>query len=647
LNAAESPSNPPQYLGDTIRFKVLIRDFDGEDVCLPEAKEAKLSVRASTADQASIFEQTLPISFSGTLDGSFAIPNDATGSSYRFFVDGAQISGNTDLFLLDASENKYYGMVELDYKEYGKNTPITGTIVVRDELGRPVQNLQPRCRMMSADDKPLGDFLECPRPTDKNGQVKFSIPCSSSVSTGAYVATEFAAPDGKTHATQSPSISISLHDFILTGKVNWNQNIPAAKPFCLSFEVKSFEGQPITDAVVTLKLDQYTNKLKATPGGPFTATTDMQGNVEFRLVPDEACNSLHVNCRAEKEGKSAFIVGSLKVTPPDGLPHSSGNMEVTLQAPEKIETVEGKLSAVLGIRRATCDAGKPFTVFLTAENTKSLWRQVVRTTRDQEHVDIPLSPDFAPGFTLTAILFIGENIIEDRLGLDKNIKKKEVKIAVAPVHRQLQIRLQPKAGKSHPAATIALNAKVLDWKKHAVGNAELFAVVCDVGSRRTPDVNLMDPWRYFLQFPHAQYAADVYFEKPPTWYEEVFYLGPKYAWFYPWETASDLNTGSAFGHRGSGGRRRLIKTGGGESGLEPLRPPAFWGHSFITDKHGKVSFEFTIPAGPPTWRIFAAAFTADSRFGCNSLDLDALFAFGTDNKKATTVDEKKNESQPQ
>jgi hypothetical protein len=35
-----------------------------------------------------------------------------------------------------------------------------------------------------------------------------------------------------------------------------------------------------------------------------------------------------------------------------------------------------------------------------------------------------------------------------------------------------------------------------------------------------------------------------------------------------------------------------------------------------------VSFEFTVPAGPPTWCVFAAAATADSRFGSATLDLN-------------------------
>ncbi|MDY7077396.1 MAG: Ig-like domain-containing protein, partial [Chloroflexota bacterium] len=136
--------------GQTVYFKGILREDDDAHYSLPTG-DTKVQVTVWDAQGTKVFEDDLPLSDVGTLDGELALSEDATLGYYSIEAIYEEEYFSTGFQVAEYRKPEFQVTVETDRLEYVQGDELNVTAQATYYFGGPVANAEVRYSVLSAD----------------------------------------------------------------------------------------------------------------------------------------------------------------------------------------------------------------------------------------------------------------------------------------------------------------------------------------------------------------------------------------------------------------------------------------------------------------------------------------------------------------
>lgn len=560
--------------GETLRFKVLLRDFNGDGYRLPVG-ELRTRVRL---DNEVLHEATLAVSDHGTISGEVLIPPGATDGLVTVVLGAGSPHhlARVERVRLPPVRFEISGLDTGHHVRAGESLPLT--LRLRDRGGEPLAGIVVKCGLTA---HVAGEQIPCEAVADLTsdlaGEVCFTVPTAAGVEANYQAAITFVY-DGITyhagHDWRTRTFPFQLEatlrerDLRVGGVAQVELRLPIGAEVALQF---TRGGAPV-GAPLSAK-------------GRWPAWTQVAIGIDERHVGAEALTI----STAVLGGGTATRKLSLKV---EARLASDGVAQVDLRpVRNRVETGEA-LPFALGVS----DPGRDLLVLGGARDL--VLAQVERLDQSAKQSEVVVAGTWAPNLFLSATAYLpGAGFVTS--------ERREVE--VLPIDRLLTVTVTPSRSDLRPGELVDAVVQVVDWRGQPAANCSLsLGVVNDLLYQLAEDPT-PDLWRYFHSYRRPWGLVD----------GRISDLALPHAMFWR-SVISRWQGGGAFMAIGSGGSGAGMfgsRMGMGRTRAMMarvlLQPEAdgtiWWVADLRTDAQGKAMVRFPLPEHAGRFRCTARA----------------------------------------
>ncbi|HVP55764.1 MAG TPA: alpha-2-macroglobulin family protein [Candidatus Eisenbacteria bacterium] len=596
--------------GDTVHFKTIVRTETPSGYVIPKDRELRLELRDPRTYQP-IWQQTVTLSDLGTGHWDYPIPADANlGFYYLNMQSGERYVEGVRFSVQDYKKPEYAVKVTAQTLRVLQGQPIKATIDARYYFGEPVANARVKWVVHTSTYWPFGRYESDSDNSDDGYDGGESEPGEADTF-GTEQESEQSGlldADGKLQITIPTRVNPKKQDvtYRIEARVTDEGNreisghgfaLATYGSFYLTAEPNSYVYSKGGTAIIKVVAQDYDKKPVATAfraelsrwnwqkrTGEMISTTqgqtgsDGKGQVQF-TIPDAGEFRVRISAMSVQNRE---VEDTAYLWAPGISPLWAGTQQ------ERIQLVADKKSYAPGeIAHVLIVTGKePVSVLVTGEGNGLYSWQVVKSAGGSVTVDVPVEPEFAPNFYVTAA-FIRDNKFYSG---SKSLK-------VPPTQHELNVELKPSKPQYQPGQAGAYTVKATDSAGKPVAGADFSLGVVD----------------------EAIYAI-----QPET-------VGGILSAFYG-TVYSKVSTDSSLSYYFSGqaGKRALPLANVGPSrGLAQLKPErlvqpkirkafpdtAYWVADVRTDSSGQATVKFEYPDAITSWRATTRGVTQDTKVG--------------------------------
>jgi len=599
--------------GDTVHFKTIVRTETPTGYVIPQDRELRLELRDPRTYQP-VWQQTVTLSDMGTAHWDYPISADANlGFYYLNIQSGERYVEGVRFSVQDYKKPEYAVRVTAQTPRVLQGQPIKATIDARYYFGEPVANAKVKWVVHTSTYWPMGDY----EPDSDAGDEGYEVGGETSGDGDTYGGeqeTEKSGTldaDGKLQITIPTKVSAKKEDltYRIEARVTDEGNreisghgfaLATYGSFYVTAQPNSYIYSKGATAIINVTAQDYEKKPVATPfraelsrwnwqkrSGDVVSISqgqtgaDGKGHVQF-TIPDAGEFRVRVSAVSAENRE---VENTAYLWAPGISPLWAGTQQ------ERIQIVADKKSYAPGdTAHVLIVTGKePTSVLVTAEGNGLYSAKVVRSDGGSVTVDVPVQPEFAPNFYVSAA-YIRDNKFYSG---NKSLK-------VPPTQHLLKVDLQPSKPQYEPGQPGAYNIKATDSAGKPV-SAEF-------------SLGVVDEAIYAIEPETAGNIVNAFYS---TIYSKV-------------STDSSLT----YYFSGQAGKRAMqLAEGHGAarsaSALAQLKPErlvqprirkafpdtAFWVADVRTDANGQASVKFNYPDAITSWRATARGVTQDTKVG--------------------------------
>src|SRR5271165_6466523 len=461
--------------GDTVHFKAIVRTETPTGYVIPQDRELRLELRDPRTYQP-IWQENVTLSDMGTAHWDFPIPADANlGFYYLNMQSGERYVEGVRFSVQDYKKPEYAVKVTAQPPRVLQGQPIKATIDARYYFGEPVANAKVKWVVHTSTYWPFGRYESDSDSGDEGYETGDEGPDEADTYGGDQETEQSGTldADGKLQITIPTRVSSKKQDltYRIEARVTDEGNreisghgfaLATYGSFYLTAQPSSYVYTKGSTATINVSAQDYDKKPIATV---FRAEFSRWNPQERSAEPISTAQG---QTGADGKGQVQFTIpdaGEFRVRV---IAVSAENREVEdttyLWAPgvsplwagtkqERIQIVADKKSYAPGdTAHVLIVTGKgPTSVLITAEGNGLYSEQVVKSASGSVTVDVPIQPEFAPNFYVSAA-FIRDNKFYSG---SKSLK-------VPPTQHELKVELQPSKPQYQPGQPGAYTIKATD-----------------------------------------------------------------------------------------------------------------------------------------------------------------------------------------
>jgi uncharacterized protein YfaS (alpha-2-macroglobulin family) len=598
----------------TVHWKAILREHAGNALVVPKA--GRIHVTISDENDKAVFDQQMPLSAEGTVNGDFTLPKDASLGYYTVKVgDGPEENVSCGFHVEEYRKPEYRVQVSAGQKRVLQGAMMLVTIDSQYFFGEPVANANVKYRVYHEPHYWWGE------DGDSSDQDSSSDDASSQA---GYAGDEDSEQTGKLDAKGLLVIQVPTHvdgkgqthadqDYVVEAGVTdaANREITGRGRFLATYGTFRVNVEPISYAVhagdmakfkvtaldydekpvktrvhVQMVFRHYdSGKTQTIDGAAVDVTTDANGQATGELpvgTPQYSSAELLATAavvqpetREPTDASYLWIMGAGEI----GWDSSSQTTQIVADK----KTYAPGDTAHLSIVSETSD----FYALVVAQGYTMQMRQVMHSDGKTLSFDLPITVDSQPNITVD-VLFLKNNVLYQASKILK----------VPPAQQMLQVKITPVKDVFQPQQNASYDVTATDFAGKPVSADLSFGVVDEAIYSLYPDdsgdmVRRLYPQRYAES--QVDSSLDFYFSgeagvKSPMLAMRNARYRPQLAQVKP----------------GNEAKPRVRKA---------FPDTAFWAPDVHTDASGHAHVSLVFPDSLTTWRATVHAITADSKAG--------------------------------
>jgi alpha-2-macroglobulin len=575
--------------GDEVNFKGLLRHYQEPGYTVPAGKP--VAVKVWDHRDTLVFRGEYTTNNFGSYHGKLTLNDEAATGYYRIVssIDGQE--QESGFKVAEYRKPEYNVTVTPEKKRYVTGETLKAQVTAEYYFGAPVAGGEvsytiyrspywyyPEDEGYDAEYQgDSGDYgggyygemvEEGGARTDEQGKVAIAFSPKPPNSEDPYVEAEDYTYTIEATVTDPSQKSVTADSSVLVTQGEFSLSVETERYIAAPGEsavfnilARDYDDKPVAGVKVALTAEQETwqrdiSAYKRQAKG--AVVTDSQGKAVYHFTPPTP-GYFKVQAQAnDRKGNTVKGLGYIWVTAGDsydfGMPYPDLDI-----VPDKKNYAAGDKMVLL------LNTGKTGATALVAVEGPRLYSyQLVKLTGKSTRLEIPLLPEYAPNFFVSAVFV-----------KDKNFISAEKRIVVSVKERALQIALTPDKTKYHPGDKATYRLAVKDWQGKPV-QAELSLGVVD----------------------EAIYAI-----QPET-------TEPILQFFYP-PRENQVQTDYSFPQIYLDADKESV----GLAVRRKFRDTAYWNPAILTDAAGKAEVSFTLPDNLTTWRATVRGATLATAVG--------------------------------
>jgi uncharacterized protein YfaS (alpha-2-macroglobulin family) len=599
----------------TVHWKSILREHDGNALALP--KPGSVHVTISDENSKNVFEQQMPLSAAGTVNGDFTLPKDVALGYYTVNIgDDAESSISGGFHVEEYRKPEYRVQVTAQQKRVVQGATMPVTIDSRYFFGEPVANAKVKYRVYhethywwgededssSADDS--GDTDGSYEPSyngdeeaektgklDANGVLVIQVPTHTD-------------PHGRLHNDEDYTIEAGVTDAANREITGRGRFLATYSTFRVNVEPVSYavhagdaakfrvtaldyDDKPVSTRVhVQLIFRHYKDgNTLITQGPAMDVTTDATGHATGELAvgtPPYSSAEIQATAAAVQPGTPNPVDASYLWIMGAGEIGWDNSTQTTQIVADKKSYAPGDVAHL-----SVVSDSSGFYALVTAQGYTAQMKQVMYSAGRTVSFDLPITKDSQPNITVEALFL-----------KDGTLYQASKVLKVPPVQQQLQVQITPAKDVFQPQQNATYDVVTRDFAGKPVSADLSFGVVDEAIYSLYPDssgdmVHKLYPQRYAES--QVDSSLDFYFSgeagvKSPL-------LAMRNARYHP--QLAQVKPGNE-------AKPRVRKA---------FPDTAFWAANVHTDAGGHARVTFTYPDSLTTWRATVHAITPDSKAG--------------------------------
>ena len=585
--------------GHTVYYKGILRNDLGSAYRLLEQREVQVEIQDPEAN--AVYRKSLTLSATGTLHGEFTLPLTASLGYYSVVVHVGVTTVEGGFNVEEYKKPEYEVRVNPESRRVLQGEPIRATIEARYYFGEPVVGGRVTYvahisrywfPLYAEEEEPEqggeADYYAGEQVVEQTGQLneegKLSVAIPTSVSDRKWDLRYRI----EARVSDAANREISGRGFVIATYGSFLVNVEAEqyvyKPgdtARFKVEARDYDGNPIATGV---RVELFPWRWRQPEGAPlFSAESATQSTGDTYVdMPLREGGSFYAKVTARTpEGREVESRAYVWVTGASASWYEGARERVQI-VPDKKSYNPGEVAKVL-IVTATPDAN----ILVTTEGRTLYAYQLIRATGTSSVVEIPIRPEYAPGFYV-GVAFLRDNQLYTGI--------KEVK--VPPTAHQLNVEVESSKSQYQPGEPAVYTMTVRDSQGKPVPGAEL-------------SLGVVDEAIYAIR---PEGARDILSSFYGTRYNRV-----------------STNSSLSYYFYGEAGKRAMQLAVGKRkrTDLAQLKPEhlvepkvrkafpdtVFWAADLTTDSTGRAEVRFAFPDSLTTWRATARAVTRDTKVG--------------------------------
>jgi uncharacterized protein YfaS (alpha-2-macroglobulin family) len=598
----------------TVHWKAILREHDGNALALP--KPGSVHVTISDENSKNVFDQEMPLSAAGTVNGDFTLPKGVALGYYTVNVgDDAESTISGGFHVEEYRKPEYRVQVTAQQKRVLEGATMPVTIDSRYFFGEPVANAKVKYRVYSethywwgededsssADDSDAdgsyqpeynGDEdAEKTGKLDANGMLVIQVPTHTDQHDLSHTDQDYTIEAGVTDAANREITGrgrfLATYSTFRVNVEPVSYAVHAGDAAKFRVTALDYDNKPVSTRVhVQLVFRHYQDgKTLITQGPAVDVTTDATGHATGELpvgTPPYSSAELQATAAAVQPGTPnpadssyLWIMGAGEI----GWDNSTQTTQIVADRKSYAPGDVAHLSIV------SESAG--FYALVTAQGYTTQMKQVMYSAGRTVSFDLPITKDSQPNITVEALFL-----------KDGTLYQASTVLKVPPVQQQLQVQITPAKDIFQPQQNATYDVVTRDYAGKPVSADLSFGVVDEAIYSLYPDssgdmVHKLYPQRYAES--QVDSSLDFYFSgeagvKSPLLAMRNARYRPQLAQVKP----------------GNEAKPRVRKA---------FPDTAFWAPDVHTDASGHARVTFTYPDSLTTWRATVHAITPDSKAG--------------------------------
>jgi uncharacterized protein YfaS (alpha-2-macroglobulin family) len=596
--------------GDTVHFKTIIRSEAPSGYHLPQDREVRLELRDPQSYQP-IWNQTVKLNDIGTAHWDFAIPADAhLGFYYLSMQMGERYVEGASFSVQDYKKPEYSVKVTAQTPRVLQGQPIKATIDARYYFGEPVANAKvtwvvhtspyyaPGRYAYDQEDAGIGEGdeggegqydegsageqeQEHTGTLDADGKLQITVPTTVNTKNKQDLTYRIEArvTDAGNREISGRGYAIASYgSFYLTAQPDayvYTQGSTAK----INVTAQDYDKKPVTTAfhaeISRWNWQKRSGQVITTTQGQTDANG--KGQIEF-VVPDSGEFRVRVLASTPEHRE---VEDTVFLWVPGANTYLSGVTQERVQiVPDKKSYVPGDTAHVLIMTGK--DAAS---VLVSAEGNGLYSAQVVKSSGGSVTVDVPIKPEYAPNFYVSATFIRGNQLFQGNKSL-----------SVPPTQHELRVDLKPSKPQYQPGQAGEYTIKAADANGKPV-SAEF-------------SLGVVDEAIYAIQPETLQPILKAFYG---TIYSKV-----------------STDTSLSYYFTGEAGHRKMeLASVRPHTSMAQLKPEklvqpkirkafpdtAYWIADVMTGGNGQATVKFDYPDAITSWRATTRGVTQDTKVG--------------------------------
>jgi alpha-2-macroglobulin len=478
--------------GDTVHFKTIVRTETPGGYVMPQERELSLELRDPRTYEP-VWQQTVTLSDMGSAHWDYTIPAAANlGFYYLNMKSGERYVEGVRFSVQDYKKPEYSVRVTAQTLRVLQGQPLKATIDARYYFGEPVANAKVKWVVHTSTYWPFGRYESDEDSSDAGSDEGEAGQADSDIYGGEQESEQSGMldADGKLQITIPTKVNPKKQDLIyrIEARVTDEGNreisgrgfaLATYGSFYLTAQPNSYVYTKGSTAVISISAQDYGKKPVATAfraeltnwnwktrSGSVVSTTqgqtgaDGKGQAQF-TIPDAGEYRVRVTAMSA-EGRE--VEDTAYLWAPGESPLWAGTQQERVQmVGDKQSYAPGDTAHVLIVT-----GSQPTSVLVTSEGNGLYSEQVAKSSGGSITVDVPIQPEFAPNFYVTASFIRGNKFYSG----SKSLK-------VPPTQHEMKVELQPSKPQYQPGQAGAYTIKATDSAGKPVAGADFSLGVVD------------------------------------------------------------------------------------------------------------------------------------------------------------------------
>lgn len=593
--------------GHTVYFKGILRTQLGAEYRLPDRRQVEVEIR--DPESKPVYRKTLAVSPAGTIQGELVLPVTA-GLGYYFIqvhAGEAQVQGG---FHVEEYKKPEFEVKLLPTKKRVlQGEPIEATIEARYYFGEPVAGgkvtyVVHRSRFwfpLYAEEEEFGEeeegdyyyggeqILQETGQLDAEGRLAVKIPTSiSDRKWDMRYRIEARVTDQSNREISGFGYVLAIYGSFLVNIQPERYVYTTGDVARFNVEARDYDGNPVE---THLRVELFRWRWRESEGPALArveAQTDSQGKATVALPITEAGSFFARVMARTPEGRELEDRAYIWVT--GALPAWYETRRERLQiVPDKKSYRPGEVAKILIVTSAPGAH-----ILLTTEGRAILTRQVVVASAATVTVEVPIRPEYAPNFYVSAAFLRESQLYEG----SKSIK-------VPPLERQLTVELESSKSEYKPGEPAVISVTARDHTGKPVSADFSLGVVDEAIYAIRPEVG-----QDIIKFFYGQTYNRVHTSSSLSYYFQGE-AGKRAMQLAEGIGGGSFRVGRPYADLAQLKPERLV-----EPRVRKAFPDTiFWVADLKTDANGRAEARFTFPDALTTWRATARGVTRDTKVG--------------------------------